>query len=776
MTCMTAVTRFVVVELFCFSNNMSSFNILNISTDLDVNKLPKNCHEAVKYILDYLLAEINPCYKNIRDKFELINEENDGDIYKFKDLFILSLSQIKKCMLNFLEIFKTELRKNVYLKDTRQYILKRLTWCMSKLISVAKYFDQLALSENSDCEEFNEIINVPMYFVNWIDYTFDVLTKLADIAYKTNHRDNNELEKQWKEDMVDHIVGLHMCIDELLLSAVTLGKFCLDEDQLILKARCHVVLRETKALFNELVNVDITTSVKITQAHLKSPIMPSNINILIDVLKDSLYVLETNTNTALLNLLIHCYVCTEFPVDVLSDHFIQRGEHLCPCYIANAEDADIETCVFVNDFDLYNERLSQIGSFAVSCSSDQKRIVSLRSCLSSLESLDSHLVPAISTNTISPHTTLLMNFWKQEVMEIRDTVFLIVDPVAFVERCKTYMKELLADVEQKHFQGSESWGVIVNIGSLVHDFFCVYKEYEPDALIQEKEFDLLLENLNKAQKECKVVYNLLKIDKNTSNRVTVGTLTLRVRLLYSLVKKIHELIRPTDDEFFANELDEDANVVKNITHTVYNPDSMYSRLRPNVNVTRTIFARTATVIKPTHSNHILGKLTKHLQIRKVTQQELNFSEQVSELFDIELKGSGHRAGNTKCMSLRRTLFSQTSSIPCTKFNMTYNKSELDEKEGDDKFLNEVASLQISDILNQLNDITDVISAPTPRRNLTASSSRIRRVDENNSNSVSISSNVTQPSNVTTLERINDLDLVENKIHSLKLHTDLETDL
>lgn len=130
------------------------------------------------------------------------------------------------------------------------------------------------------------------------------------------------------------------------------------------------MLRETKALFNELINGDISATVKVTPDNLKLPIKPSNVNILIDVLKDVLYVLETNTNTALLALLIHCYINCSSPVDVLKDHFNQSKDQSSQCH---SEDiSDIEKCTVVEDFDMYNERLVQIGSFAVSCSSDQK--------------------------------------------------------------------------------------------------------------------------------------------------------------------------------------------------------------------------------------------------------------------------------------------------------------------------------------------------------------------------------------------------------------------
>lgn len=126
------------------------------------------------------------------------------------------------------------------------------------------------------------------------------------------------------------------------------------------------VLRETKALLNELLNGDVNTTIKPTMESLKLPIMPSNVNVLIDVLKDVLYVLETNTNTALLSLLIHCFSSNKSPVEILKEHF--RNAKDCPCV---GSDDGYENCLFVKEFDLYNERLLQIGSFAISCSSDQ---------------------------------------------------------------------------------------------------------------------------------------------------------------------------------------------------------------------------------------------------------------------------------------------------------------------------------------------------------------------------------------------------------------------
>lgn len=41
----------------------------------------------------------------------------------------------------------------------------------------------------------------PMYFVNWIDYTFDILSKLAENVYRTDYKDNEVVLNDWKESV-----------------------------------------------------------------------------------------------------------------------------------------------------------------------------------------------------------------------------------------------------------------------------------------------------------------------------------------------------------------------------------------------------------------------------------------------------------------------------------------------------------------------------------------------------------------------------------------------
>lgn len=134
------------------------------------------------------------------------------------------------------------------------------------------------------------------------------------------------------------------------------------------------MLRETKALLTELISENPDSTFTVTPETLKLPLMPSNVNVLIDVLKDVLYVLETNTNTALLALLVHCFSFSKFPVDLVKEHFVKSAKGRCCCV---GEGDTLEECEVVKEFDAYNERLMQIGSFAVSCSSDQNSMTFL---------------------------------------------------------------------------------------------------------------------------------------------------------------------------------------------------------------------------------------------------------------------------------------------------------------------------------------------------------------------------------------------------------------
>lgn len=111
--------------------------------------------------------------------------------------------------------------------------------------------------------------------------------------------------------------------------------------------------------------------------------------------------------------------------------------------------------MLVKKFDIHSEQLTQIGLFAISCSADKQSlfhlyfqnisvgqnskivyflgVLQVKSCLASLEILDTHLVPSILSNPSGLHAQFLIDHWNNEINILRRCVFLIVDPVAFID-------------------------------------------------------------------------------------------------------------------------------------------------------------------------------------------------------------------------------------------------------------------------------------------------------------------------------------------------------
>lgn len=164
----------------------------------------------------------------------------------------------------------------------------------------------------------------------------------------------------------------------------------------------------------------------------------------------------------------------------------------------------------------------------------------------------------------------------------------------------------------------------------------------------------------------------------------------RVKLLYSIVKKINELLHPKDNDEQLFGEDEVPN--KNVTHTIHNGVNAetytnYQR-KPGVNLTRSIFARTNNVQSSTR-NMFLSKLTKHLKVKKGTHDELSFSAQVSELFNVQKEKKPFPSGN---LSLRKAIFTNKCEFPFMKeLNNTFDVAD----ERGSNLLDGSASLQIS---------------------------------------------------------------------------------
>lgn len=81
-------------------------------------------------------------------------------------------------------------------QDSRQFTLERMLWCYSKLLSLNRQLDSLTQANNIGNTVNDLMLEDTMYFVNWVDQTFDILDQLSSFVYKVNNKSDD-----WKTDV-----------------------------------------------------------------------------------------------------------------------------------------------------------------------------------------------------------------------------------------------------------------------------------------------------------------------------------------------------------------------------------------------------------------------------------------------------------------------------------------------------------------------------------------------------------------------------------------------
>lgn len=165
------------------------------------------------------------------------------------------------------------------------------------------------------------------------------------------------------------------------------------------------------------------------------------------------------------------------------------------------------------------------------------------------------------------------------------------------------------------------------------------------------------------------VYDV-KMPKN-NKEVSFDQLVKRLKLLYTLVSRIHSLHHPkeNEDQWLGCEGEEEPQMgYKNATHTVVkNSDTYVQSPRKPTNMSRSIFARTN--VRSSTRNFPLLKLTKHLKTKMCS--ELSFSVQLDQLFN----NSGDHEQNAVC---NETVFvnKQLGRVRDSSFSVLYNFSPI----------------------------------------------------------------------------------------------------
>lgn len=185
-----------------------------------------------------------------------------------------------------------------------------------------------------------------------------------------------------------------------------------------------------------------------------------------DALAGSVEQLEQCANTALIRALVRTFTTLSQPLQQLRTAAVTDVDVL----VCDANKSprsgltDVESLVAT--FDQHVDAMFQVTSFAIACSADQSRACELRSSLLSLEWLEGCLVPAlirvhkliskrerssrevdgqypvdsssVSTSKLAAaeaHARVLVQHWEQSASTLRDTLYAMLEPAAFVMVC-----------------------------------------------------------------------------------------------------------------------------------------------------------------------------------------------------------------------------------------------------------------------------------------------------------------------------------------------------
>ncbi|VEN37018.1 unnamed protein product, partial [Callosobruchus maculatus] len=171
------------------------------------------------------------------------------------------------------------------------------------------------------------------------------------------------------------------------------------------------------------------------------------VNLFAETCSNKLCALERKVNVAVLKLCLNIF--SRYTDDL---EYIHKF-----CCDTRNKNKPKELDNLVMEFDLHVDRMMQVGLFAISCSSNVTTCTRIRSCLASLEALESELVPAFNAvllDNCKQHLNLaviLKNHWLSEAAILKRLIFEIIDPSAFCqvvyEENKNLVHTLSSDIK-----------------------------------------------------------------------------------------------------------------------------------------------------------------------------------------------------------------------------------------------------------------------------------------------------------------------------------------
>ncbi|XP_025201384.1 serendipity locus protein alpha [Melanaphis sacchari] len=413
-------------------------------------------------------------------------------------MLCVCLSQIRKCLLLY-EITILE-QTNIlnFEKVLYEYIIKRIQKCFYKLE------DCLEMIDIPDSDEH------PGKFIDQMNFVLNLL----------NNKDNFELIKP--------------NIDKILFQAITIAKVADKIDNLEITSSSKHVLKAIQ----QIEKFDTNDSDSFFQ---------------FDYLSSSLSILERRINTTVLHLIFKIF---NDPFDIVKK-LVRKCTDSVDIQLRNSSDLSNMIC----DLDKYTDILIQVGLFSVACCKNDEYVIPLKSCISSLELLDSDMVPAIIEFYLDPTSLvkktflkLLINHWVSEICEIQNLLDKIVDPFTFTQTTIETSMNIIDTISKS--DANTNMDLYVKFSNAMINFSKFMEKIFVTALFENKELSKTFEQFKNAVKEYNacLAFNQKTIDSFNDESIK-NKLLKRCAIVIKYLKNIQSLISTILDDKSLSELE-----------------------------------------------------------------------------------------------------------------------------------------------------------------------------------------------------------------------------
>ena len=524
----------------------------------------------------------------------------------------LCANQITIC-LKFLE--KTVNREVLAgcLITSRQCFFERILWCLARLKSTVKSANDDVLTGITDSDNF----------LTLLDKIFDFLSVFVGL----DEDENVPNKAEQRAELMIESREIRGTIELLLSHALAFSNVALESDKNPITVLSQNVLK---------LAMDFEEEFSLAQPGRKLNESAQRMKAI--ELEGSLSSLESFVNNALLRLVYEVF---------------HVGDKTIIEKLTLAADDSLALEQEMEKFDLYVDRLIQIGHFAVWFTRDNASVSSaIRSCLASIESIDSYLIPAI-TGKSDPSVDVLQEHFEQEINLLKTHVQQIIDTTAFCSILMEQLNEAIA-INQNQFDKNSLINVVQRANVLLQHLNLNSKNLQ---LSIDKVAKFYFNDFKLILTECDAILNYSEPIEDAERRILK-----RFSILNSTTKKLQ-------------------NAIKNIQKTIYDDenspnDENFQKVAQFPSKCSDYF----NTIRASALGSILYESKRSIKSQTKPSSKLRPS-------------STARRSKKKRHSLRITIFKKQQDL------------EMEEAWLQDEQLNETMDLQITEILDRLIDLS-----------------------------------------------------------------------